>query len=56
MFFVIVNAVIFISSSSSCLLLVAKNTLFKKIFHLFIWLCWVLVAAGELLSCSSQAP
>ena len=55
-FFVIVNAVIFISSSSSCLLLVAKNTLFKKIFHLFIWLCWVLVAAGELLSCSSQAP
>ena len=25
-------------------------------FYLFIWLRWVLVAAGGLLSCGSQAP
>ena len=25
-------------------------------FYLFIWLCWVLVVAGRLLSCGSPAP
>ena len=30
--------------------------IFKKYIYLFIWLHWVLVAAGGLLSCGTWAP
>ena len=51
----------FLSNYSVYLKVILLNrpliSFFLKIFiYLFIWLCWVLVAAGRLLSCGSPTP